>query len=91
LVILEAMAAGLPIIATRQGAIPDMVIDGVNGFIVPPGNPAAIAEKVVLLLKDEPLRLRMGNDSHEIFLKRFTLARWHEDMRNMFLQVSRAS
>ena len=68
-----------------------MVIDGVNGFIVPPGNPAAIAEKVVLLLKDEPLRIRMGGYSHEIFLKRFTLDRWYEDMRNMFLQVSRAS
>jgi len=87
LVILEAMAAGLPIIATPQGAIPDMVIDGVNGFIVPPGNPAAIAEKVILLLKDAPLRLRMGEDSHDIFLKRFTLDRWREDMKNMFFQV----
>jgi len=91
LVILEAMAAGLPIIATPQGAITDMVIDGVNGFIVPPGDPAAIAEKVELLLKDEPLRIRMGRASHEIFLKRFTLNRWCEDMKNMFLQVSRIS
>jgi glycosyltransferase involved in cell wall biosynthesis len=91
LVILEAMAAGLPIIATPQGAITDMVIDGVNGFIVPPGDPAAIAEKVELLLKDKPLRIRMGRASHEIFLKRFTLNRWCEDMKNMFLQVSRIS
>jgi glycosyltransferase involved in cell wall biosynthesis len=90
LVILEAMAAGLPVISTPQGAIPDMVIDGVNGFLVPPGDPAAIAEKVVLLLKDEPLRLRMGEYSHGIFLKRFTLDRWRNDMKNMFLQVSRA-
>jgi glycosyltransferase involved in cell wall biosynthesis len=91
LVILEAMAAGLPVISTPQGAISDMVIDGVNGFIVPPGDPAAIAEKVTLLLKDGPMRISMGRSSREIFLKTFTLDRWYEDMKNMFLQVSRKS
>jgi glycosyltransferase involved in cell wall biosynthesis len=89
LVILEAMAAGLPVISTPQGAIPDMVIDGVNGFIVPPGDPEAIAEKVILLLKDEPLRICMGKFGHEIFLKRFTLDRWCEDMKNVFFQVGK--
>ena len=89
LVILEAMAAGLPVISTCQGAIPDMLIDGINGFIVRPEDPAAIAEKVNLLLKDEPLRIKMGRSSREIFLERFTLDRWCKDMNNMFLQVSR--
>lgn len=84
LVILEAMAAGLPIITTDQGAIRETVLDGVNGFIVPKGNPQAIAEKIVLLLKDERLRRRMGQASRERFLEHYTLERWGEDMCRVF-------
>lgn len=53
---LEAMASGLPIVATHVGGVPEIVIDGKNGFLVEPGNPKQIAEKVLLLLESNELR-----------------------------------
>lgn len=72
LVIIEALAAGLPVIATPQGAIPAMVIDGVNGFLVPAGDPAGIADRLSLLKTDLPLRLAMGAASRDLFLKNYS-------------------
>lgn len=60
LVIPEAMAAGLPVIATAVGAIPDFVKDGEDGLLVPPRDPAALAAAITRLLDDEPLRARMA-------------------------------
>lgn len=71
-VIIEAMAAGLPIISTDQGAITESVIDGENGFIVPPRDPAAIAEKLKLLIEDRELREIMGRRSRELYEQNFT-------------------
>ena len=86
-VIVEAMAAGLPIISTDQGAIRESVEDGVNGFIVPHNNPQAIAEKVELLIQDEELRNKMGRNSREIYLRKFTEERMVENLRNTFEDV----
>ena len=58
-VIIEAMSNGLPVIATDQGAIIE-VVDHHNGFIVPPSSPEVIADKLILLLEDEEKRKAMG-------------------------------
>ena len=71
-VIIEALAAGLPVIATAQGAIPAMVKEGINGFIVPARNPAAIADRLRLLQGDPGLRTAMGRASRDLYLARFT-------------------
>ncbi|HTO91974.1 MAG TPA: glycosyltransferase family 4 protein [Candidatus Sulfotelmatobacter sp.] len=60
LVIPEGMAAGLPVIATAVGAIPDFVKDGEDGFLVPPRDPAVLADRIIRLLDDEALRRRMS-------------------------------
>ncbi len=60
LVVSEAMAAGKPVIGVRSGAIPEIVVDGVTGFLVPPMSPAAIAEKLVVLGGNADLRRSMG-------------------------------
>jgi glycosyltransferase involved in cell wall biosynthesis len=57
---LEAMAAGLPVIATDVGGSPELILDGVTGLLVPPRQPAAIAEALRRLIADPELRLRMG-------------------------------
>lgn len=71
-VIVEALAAGLPVIATAMGAIEQSVVDGKNGFIVPVNEPDAIAAKI-LELASEPGRLKeMGQCSRALYQKRFT-------------------
>lgn len=60
LVIPEAMASGLPVVATRVGAIPDFVKDGKDGFLVEPKNPGVLAQAICRLLDDEELRRRIG-------------------------------
>ncbi len=60
LVIPEAMAAGIPIIATAVGAIPDFVINGVDGFLIPAHDPCALADRICCLLNDEELRTSIG-------------------------------
>ena len=87
LVLLEAMAAGLPIITTDQGCICETVLDGINGFIVPKNDPEAVAEKVLLLVKDDDLRCRMGQAGRERFLMHYTLERWAEKMTCLFQEV----
>jgi glycosyltransferase involved in cell wall biosynthesis len=59
-VLMEAMAAGVPVIATRIAGVPELVEDGANGYLVSPGEPTAIARKAALLLDDAELRNRLG-------------------------------
>ena len=58
--LLEAMAVGLPVIATDVGGVTDIVTNGANGVIVPAENPAALAEAIVLLLQDDELAGRLA-------------------------------
>src|SRR5204863_8419055 len=58
--LLDAMAAGKPVVATTAGGIPEVVVDGETGFLVPPRDHEAMADAIVRLLKDGGLRNRMG-------------------------------
>lgn len=58
---LEAMASGLPVVATMAGGIPEVVVHGRNGWLVPVAQPEALALAAVRLLQDQPLRHRMGH------------------------------
>ena len=60
LAIIEAMAAGLPVVATRVGGVPEAVVDGETGFLVPPRQPKALAQAIVRLLVDPDLAKYMG-------------------------------
>ena len=59
-VLVEAMAAGLPIVASRVGGIPDLIKDGQNGLLVPPADGSALAKAISALLADKKNRNRMG-------------------------------
>jgi len=69
--VLEALAAGLPIVTTPVGGIPEVVKDGVNGLLVKPGDAGATADAVLRLLGDADLRARMGRANVEEVRARF--------------------
>ena len=64
-VLLEAMSYRVPVIATRVGGIPDIVIDGQTGLLVPPGDPAALAAALERLARDRQLAARLGAAGYE--------------------------
>jgi glycosyltransferase involved in cell wall biosynthesis len=70
--LLDAMAFGLPIVATAAGGIPEAVEDGRNGRLVPPRDPAALAEALAEVLGDEAHRRAYGEAGRRVFLERFT-------------------
>jgi len=65
IVILEAMACGVPVVASNVGGIPDIIEPNWNGFLSKPGNPPDIADKVVELLSDKRLRERLSQNAIE--------------------------
>ena len=71
LVAVEAMMRGTAVVASDSGGLTEIVRDGEAGFLVPPGNIEALAEALLLLLKDRGLAERMGEAGHEIALAQF--------------------
>lgn len=72
--ILEAMAAGKPVIATRVGGSPEQIIDGVTGLLVPPQDAGAIAQALLTLLRSPGLRREMGTAAQRHVQENFSVA-----------------
>ena len=72
LVIIEAEIAGLPVVASGVGGVPELIEDGVTGFIVPPRNPRALACVLQRLIDDAHLRRRVGSAARKKALHEFT-------------------
>jgi len=81
-VVLEALACGLPVVATAVGGIPEQIRDGLTGFLVPPMSPDAMADRAKQLLENEGLRIRMGNAAAKDARTRFGVDR----MADAFLE-----
>jgi len=75
LAILEAMAEGLPIVATRVGGVPDAVIDGETGVLVASGDAEGLREAIRALLEDEPRRRALGRGARARTEERFSVER----------------
>lgn len=82
--ILEAMAAGLPIVATSVGAIPEMIEDGKSGLIVPPKNPEALKIAIESLLNNETLRSSLGKSAEIEFNQKFSKEKMISEVRNLY-------
>jgi glycosyltransferase involved in cell wall biosynthesis len=75
LVNLEALSCGTPVVASRVGGFPDLLQDDVNGFMVPPGDPVALAVALEKVLDDAELARRLGSGGRETIEREFTWTR----------------
>jgi glycosyltransferase involved in cell wall biosynthesis len=73
LVLLEAMAAGRPVVASSVGPVPEIVLDGETGLLVPPGDPVRLADAIVCVLADRSLGDRLGRAGRARVEQRFAL------------------
>jgi glycosyltransferase involved in cell wall biosynthesis len=87
LVIVEAMLAELPVVATDVGSVAEAVKDGITGVIVPVGSPRALATAVQSLRDDPQLRRRMGAEARRIALSRFSPASTARAFRALYDEV----
>lgn len=86
--LIEAAAAGVPVVATAVGGVPEIVEHGVTGLLVsPPPTASAIADAVEALLTDVRLRERLGHAAAERFARHFSGAVWADNLRGIYVQA----
>jgi glycosyltransferase involved in cell wall biosynthesis len=81
---IEALGAGRPVVATRVGGVPDVVRDGVDGYLVEAGDVAGLAEALARLAADPELRDRMGAAGRERVLPRYAVERLIDDVDRLY-------
>lgn len=82
--VLEYMAARLPVVATRVGGIPELVADGETGLLVPPGDPAALAEAILYVLSNPAVARRFGDAGRCRVEERFTVQRMVQETEAVY-------
>jgi glycosyltransferase involved in cell wall biosynthesis len=85
-VLVEAMAAGLPIVASRVGGIPDLVKDGKNGLLVPPADPAVLADAISSLLENKETRKRMGKAGRKM-CRQYSTEAMVEQIDDLYMEL----
>jgi glycosyltransferase involved in cell wall biosynthesis len=87
--IMEAMASKLPVVATRVGGVPELVVDGETGLLVPPRDPAALASALAQLIGDGALRRRMGEAGQRRILAHFRLEDKVRELEEVYVRLAR--
>ena len=88
-VVIEALAAGCPVVATSVGGVPDVVREGVDGFLVPMGDTEALAERLARLARDPDLRAAMGEAGRESVPPRYAVERLVGDIDELYRSLLR--
>jgi glycosyltransferase involved in cell wall biosynthesis len=83
-VIAEAMAAGRPVIGTCVGAIPELIRDGITGFLVPRGAPEIVANRIDVLIRDPAMREQLGRSARERCFQDFEIHRMVREYMSVF-------
>jgi len=85
--LIEAMAVGLPVIGTNLGGIPEVILDGENGFLVSPESPEQLAEVLMKFVNDQGLRNSMGRRGRQIYEEKFTLSKMIRQVETLYDQL----
>jgi glycosyltransferase involved in cell wall biosynthesis len=88
LVLLEASQFALPMVSTLEGAIPEIINDGINGFLVKKNDIITLADKLELLIKDETLRTKLGNVAFKKFKKKYTLTKFESNICTILKSIN---
>jgi glycosyltransferase involved in cell wall biosynthesis len=86
-VILEAYAAGVPVVATKSGGIPEIVSDGETGFLAPAGDPAALATRITDAMSSPADLERIAGNAQRVVRERYTLAQYQERVMSILERV----
>jgi colanic acid/amylovoran biosynthesis glycosyltransferase len=84
MVLLEAAATGRPVVGTAHGGIPEAVVDGTTGYLVPEHDVTALADRLVALLRDPQLGERLGKAGRDMVVERFNLHRQTEKLESLY-------
>jgi glycosyltransferase involved in cell wall biosynthesis len=84
---IEALAGGRPVVATRVGGVPDVVRDGIDGYLVEPGDVDAMAARLADLAADPPLRHRMGEAGRASVHERYSVDRLLDDVDRLYREL----
>jgi glycosyltransferase involved in cell wall biosynthesis len=86
--LVDAMAASKAAVATSAGGIPEVIVDGETGFLVPPRDHRAMADRIVLLLKNPALRAQMGGAALARARERFTVERMIDETADVYRRLT---
>lgn len=89
LVTVEGMAHGKAVVATRSGGPAEIIDEGITGLLVPPQDAASLAEAIETVLKDQPLRRRMGEQARKTALERYQRSKIVDQVEDLFRDVCR--
>ncbi|MFH0787223.1 MAG: glycosyltransferase family 4 protein, partial [Pseudomonadota bacterium] len=81
------MSMAKPMVATRVGGIPEIIEDGVNGLLIPPEDPQALAGAVLKLLDDQTDARRLGKKAQELIGKKYTADQMAEQVYQVYLKM----
>jgi glycosyltransferase involved in cell wall biosynthesis len=85
---LEAMACGVPAVASRVGGLPEVVTDGVDGYLVPVGDTNAVAEAALRLLEDSALHARVAAAARRTAETRFTTTKIIPQYEELYREIA---
>ncbi len=90
LTILEAMRAGLPVIASDVGGVREAVVDGVTGYLIPRDDVQVLAERLKRLIRDNGLRAKLGQRAREVFLSEFVDEKMFAEVQALYSALANA-
>ena len=87
MVILEAMAMGVAVVASRVEGVPEIIVDGKDGFLVEPGDCDQLSDKIIQLIKDPALLREVGRRAREKILKEMNAHRHARKIEQVYREV----
>lgn len=87
--LIEAMAAGKPVVSTNVGGVKDVVSDGITGFVTPSNNEKILSKKILLLLNDKKLREQFGKEARKKAGENFSIKRLVNDVTSLNRELSK--